>query len=88
MNDALIKRKPFLESFLDGLSTFQFKNLIKSNPKLFEPMFVHNGRINAGSIKDIIHTESPPGGNITKLRILQAIGIFLDECSEEGKNLI
>ena len=61
---------------------FNLKNLIKSNPTLFKPLFVHSDSICAESVKMIIQTESPPPtANVTKLRILEAIGIFLDECS-------
>lgn len=77
-----------MDSFLDGLNTFQFRQLILSNPQLFEPMFVNTKRISAEAVKKIISTEVPPAADVTKLKILNAVGIFLDECSEEGKLLM
>ena len=88
INEGLLKRKAFLDSFLDGLDTFQFRKLIQSNPKLFEPMFVNNKRISAEGVKKIISTDVQPASDVTKLRILHTIGVFLDECSEEGKPLV
>ena len=39
---------------------FNLKNLIKSNPTLFKPLFVHSDNICAESVKMIVQTESPP----------------------------
>ena len=81
INEALLKRKAFLDSFMDGLDTFQLGKLITANPCVFEPMFVNNKRISAEAIKKIISTDFPPGNDVTKLTILHVIGY---ECSKEG----
>ena len=73
---------------MEGLEIFHFKKLILSNPKLFEPMFINTRKISTEAVKKIMNTEVPPANDITKLRILHAIGIFLDECQEEGKPFI
>ena len=71
---------------MDGLDVFHLKKIIQSNPQLFEPMFVNSKKICAEAVKKIISTEVPPGNDVTKLKILHAIGAFLDECCEKGES--
>jgi len=83
--DALIKRKPFLDNLNEGLEVFNMKTIISSYPKMFEKKFI--GRtcpIHSREVKDIIKTESPPGTNQIKLKLLQSLGEFIDESTERG----
>ena len=47
---------------------FNLKNLIKSNPTLFKPLFVHSDSICAESVKMIIQTEIPPNSQCNKTK--------------------
>lgn len=83
--DALMKRKPFLDNFSEGLEIFKIKTVISSYPKMFEKKFI--GRtcpINSREVKDIIKTATPPGTDSIKLKLLHSLGVFVDDSSEEG----
>ena len=85
MYDALIKRKAFLDSIGEGLELFQVKTLIASHPKFFERKFVaSSSTLTKSQVKDLIRTTNPPGTHQTKLQLLHAMGVFIDESSEEG----
>ena len=49
-------------------------------------MFVNSKKICVEAVKKIISAEVPPGNNVTKLKILHAVGAFLDECCEKGES--
>lgn len=53
---------------------------------MFEKKFVGcAGRVTKKDVKDLIRTSIPPGTNHIKLQLLHAIGIFIDESTEEGE---
>ena len=80
----LLKRKVFIDSFIEGLNVYSIGKLLKMKPKLFEPMFTYHSKLGAADVKNIISTEEPPGTDIVKLQLLKQIGAFLDECTEAG----
>lgn len=57
-----------------------------NHPKLFEKKFVGcSGVVDKSEVKDIIRTATPPATNQIKLQLLHAVGMFIDESSEEGE---
>jgi len=81
---VLTKRKAFLDELAAGLDSLGLKELIVSNPKLFEPMFVECRKITASAVKDLMKTEICHGNNPIRLQLLKSIGNFLDDCTERG----
>ena len=61
---------------------------MSSHPKFFEKKFVGcSGKITNQEVKDLIRTAIPPGTNQVKLELLQAIGLFIDQSTEEGETI-
>ena len=85
--DVLIKRKPFLDSLSEGLETFKAKMIISSYPKFFTNKFVAPIRLTKSQVKDVIKTANPPGMDCRKNNLLRAIGVFIDESTEEGERI-
>lgn len=53
----------------------------------FEKKFVgFSSTIQKEEVKNLIRTATPPGTHHTKLELLHAIGVFIDESSEEGEH--
>ena len=63
---------------------FRIKTLMTSHPKMFEKKFVgYNSTVTKKEVKDLIRSATSPGNN--ELQLLQALGIFIDDSSEDGK---
>ena len=61
---------------------------MSSHPKFFEKKFVGcSGKITNQEVKDLIRTAIPPGTNQVKLELLRAIGLFIDQSTEEGETI-
>ena len=57
-----------------------------SHPKMFEKKFVGcSSVITKKEVKDLIRTTAPHGSNPVQLELLNALGTFIDNSSEEGK---
>ena len=55
-----------------------------SHPKMFEKKCVGcNSTVTKKEVKDIIRSVSPPGSD--ELQLLHALGMFIDDSSEDGK---
>lgn len=61
---------------------------MSSHPKFFEKKFVGcSGKITKQEVKDLIRTATPPGTNQVKLELLRAVGLFIDQSTEEGETI-
>ena len=65
------------------------RTLITSYPKLFEKKLMgYSSSLTKKEVRDLIKTATPPGTNPIKLQLLHAMGLFIDESSEEGLNIV
>ena len=61
---------------------------MSSHPKFFEEKFVGCcSKITNQEVKDLTRTAIPPGTNQVKLELLRAIGLFIDQSTEEGETI-
>ena len=84
LHEVIIKRKPLLDHFTEGLNCLGLGKLIESFPLLFEPLFVSSGPVTAAQVIDII--DVPDKMDEEEEVAFQMLHTVLEECSEEGKN--
>ena len=76
-----------MDSLSEGLETFKVKMMISSYPKFFANKFVAPIRLTKSQVKDVIKTANSPGMDCRKNNLLRAIGVFIDESTEEGERI-
>lgn len=81
--DALQKRKPFLDQFVEGLEEFQLGKACHLFPQVFQPLFVSK-KCTPEDVLKILYTEGTMGEQQQVL--YDYLRQFLMECNHDGEH--
>lgn len=86
LHEALHKRKPFLDSFSDGLQVLGIKDMICHFPEVFKPAFVFSGVVTPLDVLGILHPRpSENEMNESTKRVWKYVTTFVEAADSDGK---
>ena len=79
MHEALYKRKPFLDSFSEGLQVLGATDIIRHFPDVFKPAFVFSGQVTPANVLKILQPR-PDAGEMSEniKRIWKYVQLFVE----------
>ena len=85
LHEALHKRKPFLDSFSDGLQVLGVKDMICHFPEVFKPAFVFSGGVTPLDVLKILHPRPRENEmNESTKRVWKYVTTFIEAADSDG----
>lgn len=85
LHEALYKRKPFLDSFSDGLQVLGVRDMICHFPNIFKPAFVFSGHVTPADVLKILHPKPDESGmDENTKRVWKYVTLFIEAADSDG----
>ena len=85
LHAAVHKRKPFLDSFSDGLQVLGIKDMICHFPEVFKPAFVFSGEVTPLDVLRILYPRpSENEMNESTNRVWKYVTTFIEAADSDG----
>lgn len=79
--DAIQKRKPFLDQWMEGLEGFQLATAVRLFPDVFQSLFLSDDQYESQAVIDILHPKMPMTDEEEAVYVFLK---FITECSRSG----